>query len=347
MKNLKIGLSVGVPFMSALLSQVVLAQDADSPPTQAANWVCTLQVANPMSGMDGEAPLFCVQWTEPFYAKAIGGMEGMDGMSGMSGMDGMSGMSGMDGMSGMSGMDGMSGMSGMGGMSGMSGMDGMSGMSGMDGMSGMSGMGGMSGMSGMGGMSGMSGMDGMSGMSGMGGMSGMSGMGGMSGMSGMGGMSGMSGMDGMSGMSGMGGMSGMSGMDGMSGMSGMGGMSGMSGMDGQQGGYSVTLSELSFGVASATLGPRGKAYIRQQMAELPIQPQSKFKIIGHTDNVGSADSNLTLSFARAKAVKEYFVASGIDEDLIEASGQGESAPIASNDTPEGRKKNRRVEVIIY
>lgn len=70
------------------------------------------------------------------------------------------------------------------------------------------------------------------------------------------------------------------------------------------------------------------------------------RIEGHTDNVGTDENNLILSNKRANAVKNYLVKKGVTADKLEAYGFGESRPIATNDTPEGRQKNRRVEMTI-
>jgi len=67
-------------------------------------------------------------------------------------------------------------------------------------------------------------------------------------------------------------------------------------------------------------------------------------IIGHTDSTGPEDYNQGLSERRAQAVADYIVAEGIDANIIDVSGEGESNPIASNDTREGRSENRRVDV---
>jgi OOP family OmpA-OmpF porin len=76
------------------------------------------------------------------------------------------------------------------------------------------------------------------------------------------------------------------------------------------------------------------------------EPTWKIKIVGHTDNVGSDASNLELSKKRAIAVSNYLVTKGVDASKITTDGKGESMPIATNDTPEGRDKNRRVEFTI-
>ncbi|MCL4108712.1 UNVERIFIED_CONTAM: hypothetical protein GTU68_007030 [Idotea baltica] len=70
------------------------------------------------------------------------------------------------------------------------------------------------------------------------------------------------------------------------------------------------------------------------------------RISGHTDNVGEEDDNLVLSEQRAKSIYDYLVQKGIEPDRLTFEGKGESAPIANNETEEGRKKNRRTEFTI-
>ncbi len=67
---------------------------------------------------------------------------------------------------------------------------------------------------------------------------------------------------------------------------------------------------------------------------------------GHTDSIGTDEYNRQLSEQRAEAVRDYLVQQGIKSDAITASGFGKSEPVASNDTPEGRQQNRRVELVV-
>ncbi len=95
----------------------------------------------------------------------------------------------------------------------------------------------------------------------------------------------------------------------------------------------------------------GKAIIKpvsftsmDALAQLLIRkPAFLLLIEGHTDNVGSAAMNLSLSRKRAKAAKDYLVAKGVDGSRITATGYGLTKPVATNKTPEGRSQNRRVE----
>ncbi len=73
----------------------------------------------------------------------------------------------------------------------------------------------------------------------------------------------------------------------------------------------------------------------------------KVKIIGHTDNIGTDEDNLELSLNRSKSVKKYLIDKGIKQERLETFGKGESQPVSENDTPQGRKKNRRTEIVLY
>jgi OOP family OmpA-OmpF porin len=75
-------------------------------------------------------------------------------------------------------------------------------------------------------------------------------------------------------------------------------------------------------------------------------PIGKIHLEGHTDDRGPAEDNFHLSKRRAESVKTYLVSKGIKADLITAEGKGETSPIASNDTYEGRAKNRRVDIAL-
>jgi outer membrane protein OmpA-like peptidoglycan-associated protein len=69
-------------------------------------------------------------------------------------------------------------------------------------------------------------------------------------------------------------------------------------------------------------------------------------IEGHTDSQGADSANLALSQARADAVREYLISRGVPQDKVRSIGRGEQQPVASNDSPEGRANNRRVEIVI-
>jgi outer membrane protein OmpA-like peptidoglycan-associated protein len=79
---------------------------------------------------------------------------------------------------------------------------------------------------------------------------------------------------------------------------------------------------------------------------LQSEPDKKIRIEGHTDSVGSAQSNLELSQRRADAVMASLVELGLNAERVTAVGLGEDFPIASNEDEDGRSRNRRVDVIL-
>jgi outer membrane protein OmpA-like peptidoglycan-associated protein len=101
-----------------------------------------------------------------------------------------------------------------------------------------------------------------------------------------------------------------------------------------------------FDFNKAVLKPEGKeqikAYREKAMAEL--SSAEKVKIVGYTDNIGTAAYNKKLSLRRAEAVRDYLVSLGADPAKLEVIGEGMANPVADNSTAEGRAKNRRVEV---
>lgn len=81
-------------------------------------------------------------------------------------------------------------------------------------------------------------------------------------------------------------------------------------------------------------------------AYLKVDPKLKIEIYGHTDNAGDEAKNLELSIKRAAAVGNYLIAKGVIANNVSSGGYGSLKPIESNETPEGRKQNRRVEFIL-
>ncbi|WP_370231398.1 OmpA family protein [Cognatishimia sp.] len=86
--------------------------------------------------------------------------------------------------------------------------------------------------------------------------------------------------------------------------------------------------------------------LRTVASNLLAYPDSTIQIIGHTDNEGDASYNQTLSERRANAVADVLMTEGVPFGRIDAIGRGESQPVTSNLTPEGRAQNRRVEIVI-
>jgi OmpA-OmpF porin, OOP family len=113
----------------------------------------------------------------------------------------------------------------------------------------------------------------------------------------------------------------------------------------QQGVLDAALANriIEFESGKATLTDSGRSILDQMSVALQKLKGVRVEVIGHTDNAGSRAGNLSLSQARAEAVKEYVVARGISGDLIAVSGEGPDRPVADNATPEGRARNRRIE----
>lgn len=112
-------------------------------------------------------------------------------------------------------------------------------------------------------------------------------------------------------------------------------------------GYVLNLpGPLLFDTGSDVLSAGAKAVLAKLAADLRVLDISKLRLFGHTDNVGSAEFNRGLSGKRAEAVAVEMVTQGFANDSLERRGFGFDRPIAANDTPEGRARNRRVAVIV-
>jgi outer membrane protein OmpA-like peptidoglycan-associated protein len=106
----------------------------------------------------------------------------------------------------------------------------------------------------------------------------------------------------------------------------------------------ITLDDVHFNTGESTLRESSYETLKELKKLLEEKASLKVMIAGHTDSRGDKASNQKLSEARAQAVVDYLVKEGVDRSRLKAKGFGESRPIASNDTPEGRQKNRRTEV---
>jgi outer membrane protein OmpA-like peptidoglycan-associated protein len=105
-------------------------------------------------------------------------------------------------------------------------------------------------------------------------------------------------------------------------------------------------SSITFDTAKADIKPQFFGPLNDVAATFNKYPQSYIDVIGHTDSRGSDAYNQDLSERRAIAVSNYLVSRGVNQARLAAFGQGESQPVASNDTAEGRAANRRVELRI-
>ncbi|NIP17859.1 MAG: OmpA family protein [Xanthomonadales bacterium] len=111
-------------------------------------------------------------------------------------------------------------------------------------------------------------------------------------------------------------------------------------------GVVVTLGDVLFESGETVLLESAHSSLVEVVDLLQSEPDKLIRIEGHTDSVGSAQSNLELSDLRAQAVRQALVDLGVGEDRVTAVGLGEDFPIASNESEEGRARNRRVDVIL-
>lgn len=104
--------------------------------------------------------------------------------------------------------------------------------------------------------------------------------------------------------------------------------------------------ELLFRPGASTLAREAQPPLQGVAETLARHPRLRLEVQGHTDATGSAPSNQRLSEARAAAVREYLVAKGVEAERIDAAGFGDSQPVASNASADGRRRNRRVEIVV-
>jgi OmpA-OmpF porin, OOP family len=107
----------------------------------------------------------------------------------------------------------------------------------------------------------------------------------------------------------------------------------------------VATQGILFDTGSDRIRPESTPTLKEITAMLRKNPQLRLMIEGHTDNVGQAATNQSLSERRAAAVRAYLVEQGIDAGRLESKGLGDTRPAAKNDAPEGRQQNRRVELV--
>jgi outer membrane protein OmpA-like peptidoglycan-associated protein len=110
-------------------------------------------------------------------------------------------------------------------------------------------------------------------------------------------------------------------------------------------GMVVTLGDVLFDTGQATLKPGADLVLGRLATYLSANPHTKIMIEGHTDSRGSDEYNEALSERRAQAVADALATRGIAQDNLRTRGRGKAFPVASNDTPEGRQQNRRVEIV--
>ena len=105
-------------------------------------------------------------------------------------------------------------------------------------------------------------------------------------------------------------------------------------------------NDILFDFNSYALRPESRSTLADLAANFQRYPDETITVEGHTDNIGKPEYNQTLSEQRAFGVKDYLVNQGVPSTRVTATGYGETHPKATNDTPEGRQLNRRVEIHI-
>lgn len=108
----------------------------------------------------------------------------------------------------------------------------------------------------------------------------------------------------------------------------------------------IILRNLFFATNETTILPESEAGLQDLYTLLSENPDIRIRITGHTDAIGTDRENMKLSKGRAESVRQEMIKRGIKADRMEAVGKGKTEPIATNDTEEGRAKNRRVEFMI-
>ncbi|HMC62241.1 MAG TPA: OmpA family protein, partial [Candidatus Solibacter sp.] len=111
-------------------------------------------------------------------------------------------------------------------------------------------------------------------------------------------------------------------------------------------GLIANMSDVLFRSGSYELLPGARERLAKVSGIVLAYPSLHLSVEGHTDSVGTDDYNQQLSEHRAQSVRDYFVQQGIQSAAIDARGFGKTEPIATNDTPEGRQQNRRVELVL-
>jgi len=111
-------------------------------------------------------------------------------------------------------------------------------------------------------------------------------------------------------------------------------------------GLQMTLDDIAFAPGKSTLRAEARANLDKVVAFVNKAPRKPVSIEGHTDSRGNANANQMLSQRRAEAVRDALIAAGVAAARITATGLGEEQPVATNDTDEGRARNRRVDIIL-
>jgi outer membrane protein OmpA-like peptidoglycan-associated protein len=111
-------------------------------------------------------------------------------------------------------------------------------------------------------------------------------------------------------------------------------------------GKSYRVNDIKYATSSAAITKSSEYILDELITFLRENPTVKIRIEGHTDNVGRSEDNMALSNDRAFTVMDYLQTKGIAGPRLTFKGYGQTKPLASNDTPEGRAQNRRTEFVI-
>jgi len=108
----------------------------------------------------------------------------------------------------------------------------------------------------------------------------------------------------------------------------------------------AALDPITFQTGSVELTPESATTVAELARILAENPSARIEVGGHTDSDGVPEENETLSQARADAVVAALVAAGVEPERLTAAGYGDALPIASNETGEGKARNRRIEFLL-
>jgi outer membrane protein OmpA-like peptidoglycan-associated protein len=111
-------------------------------------------------------------------------------------------------------------------------------------------------------------------------------------------------------------------------------------------GAEMNLYNIYFETDSFRILPESEPELQKLVAFLKKNPKLRVEVQGHTDDTGLVEKNLVLSEKRARSVVEYLISNQIEEQRLTWAGHGENRPVAGNDTPEGRRMNRRTTIKI-
>jgi peptidoglycan-binding protein ArfA len=105
-------------------------------------------------------------------------------------------------------------------------------------------------------------------------------------------------------------------------------------------------TQITFDIDGFSLAPGSEQQLAQVADKLTACPNASVSVVGNTDDTGDDAINLPLSYSRAKSVADYLISQGVASDHVTARGVGSTDPITSNDTPDGRAQNRRVDISV-